>query len=83
MSTTTKTETGEGNAPREVTEQEWTEACAVAQDRVKLGRLRAYLLPGLIQDSKNIASAAACSISDFEAMRRGKDMLRRIESEEA
>ena len=57
---------------REVNEHEWNDASAIAQDRVRLGRLRNYLLPQLAQEAKNIARAAAYSISDFEAMKRSK-----------
>lgn len=63
-------------------EKEWNEAVDAAQCKAKLGRLRAYLRPILIQQAKNIASAAASGISDFEAMKRGTEMLRRIEDEE-
>lgn len=78
--TTTKASAQPDNV-REVSESDWNEAVAIAQDRVKLGRLRAYLRPKLAQEAKNIASAAANSISDFEAMKRGKAMLERIENE--
>jgi hypothetical protein len=61
---------------------EWNKAVKVAQDKVRLGRLRRYLRPILAQQAKNIAAAAANGISNFEAMKRGAEMLRRIEEEE-
>ncbi len=67
--------------PIEVTAEEYEQACEAAQNLVKLGRLRAYLRPILKQQAMNVASAAACSISDFEAMKRGREMLERIENE--
>jgi hypothetical protein len=84
MNTENQTVTGKFlfEQPREVSEDEFSDACEIAQNLVKLGRLRAYLLPKLAQEAKNVASAAACSISDFEAMKRSKEMLNRIESEQ-
>ncbi len=67
---------------REVSNAEFDTVCNQAQELVKLGRLRAYLRPILAQQAKNIASAAARGISDFEAMKRGREMLARIENEE-
>ena len=63
-------------------DEEFSAVCEAAQDTVKLGRLRAYLRPILIQNAKNISQAAAHGISDFEAMKRGTERLRQIEEEE-
>lgn len=66
----------------EVRAEEYNKAVECAQDKVKLGLLRAYLRPILMQQAKNVANAAAQSISDFEAMKRGREMLQRIENGE-
>ncbi len=68
---------------KEVSESEFDDACEAAMNLVKIGRLRAYLRPILTQQAKNVAQAAANGISDFEAMKRGREMLSRIENEVA
>lgn len=67
---------------KEVSEAEFSAAVEAAQNAVKLSRLRKYLRPILEREAKGIAIAAARSISDFEAMKRASEMLRRIEEEE-
>jgi hypothetical protein len=65
-----------------VSEEQWKESVEAAQCKSRLGHLRRYLRPILAQEAKNIAQAAASGISDFEAMKRGREMLERIETEE-
>jgi hypothetical protein len=67
----------------EVSEKAWELICSLQQYKIKLERLRAYLLPELAQQAKNVAAAAAQSISDLEAMKRSREMLGRIENEES